>query len=35
MSSNISHASFALDGARPLASAILLGLLLLLRFARR
>ena len=35
MSSNISHASFALDGARTLASAALLGLLLLLRLARR
>jgi hypothetical protein len=35
MSGITSQASFALDGARTLASASLLGLLLLLRLARR
>ena len=35
MSSIFSPPNFALDGARTLASATLLGLLLLLRLARR
>ena len=35
MSSTFFQPSFALDGARTLASAALLGLLLLLRLARR
>jgi hypothetical protein len=35
MSSLFPQPSFALDGARTLASATLLGLLLLLRLARR
>jgi hypothetical protein len=35
MSGIFSQSSFALDGARTLTSATLLGLLLLLRLARR
>jgi hypothetical protein len=35
MSGTFSQPSFALEGARTLASATLLGLLLLLRLARR